>query len=117
MPPRRSKKKDATPLSLLGYKNDLPVRTVAEAQAERKAFFDKAWAQHNARAAANARGEAYVPDWQRTAKKTATSTSKERWNFDNSDDEEAFKSAKKPKTMDTHTANVIAQLNADSDED
>lgn len=44
-------------------KYDLPVRTIAEGEAERRTFFDKAWAQKAAREAAEKRGETFVPDW------------------------------------------------------
>ena len=35
-----------------------------EAEAERKAFLDKAWAQHHARKG-EARGEVFIPEWQK----------------------------------------------------
>lgn len=52
---------------------DLPVRTLAEAEEEWRAFFEKAWAQKREREAAEARGETYVPAWQKKQKQAAKS--------------------------------------------
>ena len=65
MPPRRKR----VPTPSRGYaaeKRDLPVmRSLAESEAERQAFFARAWKQHHERQAAEKRGETYVPDWQK----------------------------------------------------
>ena len=54
---------------------DLPIRTMAEADAERRASFEKAWAQKRAREEAEKRGDVFVPDFvqaQKAAGKSAT---------------------------------------------
>ena len=51
----------------MGELRDFPVRTMKENEAERQAFFAKAWAQKAAREAAEARGEVFVPAWQKAA--------------------------------------------------
>lgn len=52
---------------VLGELRDFPTRTMKENQAEREALFAKAWAQKAAREASEARGEVFLPAWQKAA--------------------------------------------------
>jgi len=87
----------------VGHKYDLPVRTMEEAEAERKAFFDKAWAQHYARKEAEARGEVFIPEWQKKLNPV----------FQKS----ILKPPKPPPKPVGHAAAVTAALNSDSSDD
>ena len=71
MPKRKEPPKSQS--GTLSVKSDLPVRTMAEAEAERRAFFAKAWAQKRDREAAQAKGETFVPEWEKKQKAQAKS--------------------------------------------
>ena len=46
---------------------------MAEAEAERRASFEKAWAQKRAREDVEKRGDVFVPEWEHTQKAAAKS--------------------------------------------
>ena len=58
----------------MGVKCDLPVRTIAQANAEHAACFEKAWAQKRAREAAQAKGVPFVPEWENKQKQQKPAT-------------------------------------------
>lgn len=62
MPKRNTKHRYS---GIMGEKRDLPLRTMEESAAERRHFFEKAWQQHHARKATEARGQTFVPDWMK----------------------------------------------------
>jgi len=63
MPPRAAKRKKTNVPSDYGERHDLPTRSVDESEAERRACFVRAWAQHHARKEAEKRGEEFLPEW------------------------------------------------------
>lgn len=74
-------------------KHDLPKRTIAEANAEWSNLFEQAWAQKRERDAVEAKGQVFVPEWQRAASKlqpsekrtTNTAHARNRWQDSDSD--------------------------------
>lgn len=71
MPPRTNrrtkKQRSKGGGSVIGELRDLPDMTLAEARKEREDCFARAWAKKRAREAAQARGEIFVPEWQKAA--------------------------------------------------
>ena len=72
--PRRKSTAQVRPPAMT-CKQDLPERSMEEAERERKACFAKAWAQKRARELAEANNQVFVPEWQtaeRARQKSAT---------------------------------------------
>lgn len=67
MPPRKKSRPSYGADVGMVEKRDFPPITQAERRSENEAFWKMAWAQHEARKAAEARGEVFVPEWQRRA--------------------------------------------------
>lgn len=105
--------KSAANCDELTVRYDLPVRTIEEAEAERRACFERAWAQKREREAAEAKGEAYVPEWAKKQRKQAKDA------IGAAEEEEAKKRLVALQEGEARAAAVTAALNrrTDSDED